>query len=502
MSLAQQKVTIVGAGMSGPLMAIYLARRGCEVAVYERRGDMCLEPVETGRSVKLTLAERGLHALAEVGLAEEVKAACCIPLYGRAVHSGNGFVAFIPYGKNHHEVIYSFSRNDLNALLLKRAAGYPNIKLFFHRRCVEVDKESATALFRDDWTGETSRVEADVLIGADGAYSRVRQQMHRRERVDFHQEFLPWGYKELSIAASHDGLHRMDGQALHIWPCGDHMLFALPNLDGSFNAVCVLPFKGTNSFESIRGDADVAALFRAHFGDALPLMPRLFDEFSSRDTSDFVTVYTSHWHHKGKVVLIGDACHAVVPFYGQGMNAAFEDCSVLDGCIASHPGDWLAAFAAYQSLRKRHTDVLADFSIQNFHELRDTVRRPVVAARKQTAIFINRLLSKSALPIYTMISHTNIPYAECVERARRQDRIARLLGLDLVVGAVSLWIYLRNLWLRQRAGWEKAKEPLLSGCLAAIVPIVPIVPIMRILPVLPIPFTPVEVTSAPSGGGR
>jgi kynurenine 3-monooxygenase len=283
-----------------------------------------------------------------------------------------------------------------------------------------------------------------VLIGADGAYSTVRQLMNRGERADFHQEFLAWGYKELSIAAARGGQHQLDRHALHIWPCGDHMLFALPNLDGSFNAVCVLPYEGENSFASIRDGEDVTRLFRRYFGDALPLMPRLREEFESRTEADFLTIYSSRWHYQGKVVLIGDASHAVVPFYGQGMNSGFEDCSVLDRCIAAQAGDWRRVFARFQALRKPNTDVLARMSIENFHELRDTVRRPIVAARKQTAIFLNRLFSRQALPIYTMISHTNIPYAECVERARRQDRTARWLGIDLVVWAVSLWVYSRR----------------------------------------------------------
>jgi kynurenine 3-monooxygenase len=451
MSGSRQKITIVGAGMSGPLLAIYLARRGFTVDVYERRGDLRREPVDGGKSIKLTLAERGLLALGEVGLAEEAKATCCIPLYGRAVHSGDGAVARIPYGKNAREVIYSFSRSDLNALLLERAASYPGVRFLFHQRCLEIDKEKALATFRDERTGAVTRVEADVVIGADGAFSVVRQQMQRGERADFRQEFLRWGYKELSIVASPEGGHQMDRQALHIWPCGDHMLFALPNLDGSFNAVCVLPFEGENSFASIAGDADVEHLFRTYFSDVLPFMPRLCEEFAQRPLSEFVTVHTSLWHYKGKVLLIGDACHAVVPFYGQGMNAAFEDCSVLARCIDRHPGDWAATFAEFQNLRKRNTDTLAELSIQNFHELRDTVRRPIVTARKQTAIFLNRLLSKMTMPMYTMVSHTDIPYAECVERARRQDRVARLFGLDLIVGLVTLWVYLRSVSARRRA---------------------------------------------------
>ena len=460
MSTSQRRVVIVGAGLSGPLMAIYLARRGLQVELYERRGDLRREavPLTASKSIQLTLAERGLHALEEVGLADRVKEACCIPLYGRAVHKEHGVTTFIPYGKNRREAIYSFSRSHLNGLLLGAAESCPGVRLFFHHRCQEMDRDTATALFLDQRTGESRRVAADAIIGADGAFSTVRQQIQRGHRADFHQHYLRWGYKELSIAAARDGRHQMDSGALHIWPRGDHMLFALPNLDGSFNAVCVLPFGGPHSFESIAAGVDPVEFFDRYFPDALPLMPRLREELAQCPLSSFLTITTSLWHHRGKAVLIGDACHAVVPFYGQGMNAAFEDCSVLDRSIGAHPDDWETAFAEYQALRKRHTDVLAELSVRNFEELRDTVRRPMVAARKRTGILVNQLLMKSAQPIYTLVSHTNVPYAECLERARRQDRVSRLLGLDLVVWVVSLVVFLHDLLARGRARRNLARR--------------------------------------------
>lgn len=447
---APPKVTIVGAGLCGPLMAVYLARRGFAVSVYELRGDLRREAVEGGKSIKLTLAERGLAALAELGLAAEVMK-FCVPLRGRAVHDGRGLISHIPYGKNEREVIYSFSRTDLNAAVLDHAETFPNIGLHFHQRCVRVDKQRAAVVLENTSTGETTLAEGDVLIGADGAFSVVRQQMQRGERADFRQDFLAWGYKELSIAAPAPGQPAMDRHALHIWPNGDYMLFGLPNVDGSFNGVCVLPFEGRHSFAALRGDADVVALFSERFGDVLPLMPRLLEQFNSRKTSEFLTIRTSQWHHQGKVALIGDSCHSVVPFYGQGMNAGFEDCSVLDRCIARHGGDWQATFAEYQALRKPNTDVLAELSIENFHELRDTVRRPIVAARKRTSIFLNRLFSSASVPLYTMISHSTLPYAECLRCARRQERIARCLGLDLVVGLVALYVRLRHALATRRA---------------------------------------------------
>jgi kynurenine 3-monooxygenase len=446
------RILIVGAGLGGSLLGIFLARRGWEVDLYELRGDLRREPVEAGRSIKLTLAERGLAALDELGLAEHVKRHICVPLRGRAVHSGTGPIVYQPYGKNDSEVIHSFSRNELNSFLLDTAEAEPTLRLHFHQRCVEIEKENAAAFFVDDRTGERTRAQGDILIGSDGAYSAVRRMMMARERVDYHQEFLPWGYKELTIEATAESLPPLDRHALHIWPCGDHLLFGLPNLDGSLCGVCTLPFEGAHSFASLRNDQAVEKLLRTHFADVVPFMPNAVQEFRNRPISEFVTIRTSRWHHKGKVLLIGDAAHSVVPFYGQGMNAAFEDCSILNRLIDERgTGDWQALFAEFQALRKPNTDVLAQLSIENFTELRDTARRPIVTARKRTSIFLNRLFRQHSVPLYTMISHSTMPYAEALERHRRQERIARWLGLDLVVGAVSVNVRIRTALAQLRA---------------------------------------------------
>jgi kynurenine 3-monooxygenase len=462
--MAVPKVTIVGAGLCGSLLGISLARRGWQVEIFELRGDLRRGPAEAGRSIKLTLAERGLAALAELGLAEQVKRNICVSLHGRAVHGAKGTITYQPYGKNDEEVIHSFSRNDLNGFLLDVAEGEPTLRLHFDQRCVEIEKETAAAIFRDTRTGAESRVTADILIGADGAFSAVRRQMMVRERIDYSQEFLPWGYKELTIQATADGLPPMDRHALHVWPCGDYMLFALPNRDGSLCGVCTLPFQGRYSFESLTDRSAVESMIRTNFPDVVPFMPNALEEFQSRPISEFVTVRTSRWHHKGKILLIGDAAHSVVPFYGQGMNAGFEDCSTLGRLIDQRgTGDWAALFAEFQALRKPNTDVLADLSIENFFELQDTVRRPIVTARKRTSIFLNKLFGQHSVPLYTMISHSTMPYAEAVERHRRQERIARWLGLDLVVGAVSLQVRLRSALAARRAGQISPLAPPLPG---------------------------------------
>lgn len=446
------KITIVGAGLGGSILGIYLARRGYEVHLFELRGDLRREPVEVGRSIKLTLAERGLAALRELGLEEEVQSNITVPLRGRAVHSGKGTVVYQPYGKNDQEVIHSFSRNDLNAVLLNAAERERSVHFHFNERCVGVEKETATALFQNTKTGAQTRFQSDLVVGADGAYSIVRQHVQRRERADYRQDYLPWGYKEITIRGTAPGLPPMDHHALHIWPCGDHLLFALPNFDGSLCGVCVLPFEGRHSFDAMKTDRDVLDLFETHFGDVLPYMPNAVEEFKTRPISEFITVRTSCWHYKDKVLLVGDAAHSVVPFYGQGMNAAFEDASTLNRLLDRYgESDWSAMFREFQSLRKPHTDILAQLSIDNFDELRDTVRRPIVTARKRISVFLNRLFRQHSVPLYTMVSHSTLPYAECVERHRRQERIARWLGLDLLLGAVALQVKVKTSLANRRA---------------------------------------------------
>ncbi|HKV10280.1 MAG TPA: FAD-dependent monooxygenase, partial [Thermoanaerobaculia bacterium] len=240
--------------------------------------------------------------------------------------------------------------------------------------------------------------------------------------------------------------------ALHIWPCGDHLMFALPNFDGSLCGVCVLPFEGRHSFDALKTDREILDLFETYFGDALPYMPNAVEEFKTRPISEFITVRTSLWHYKDKVLLIGDAAHSVVPFYGQGMNAAFEDAATINRLLDRYgESNWAAMLREFQKLRKPNTDVLAQLSIDNFDELRDTVRSPIVTARKRTSIFLNRLFRQHSVPLYTMVSHSCLPYTECVERHRRQERIARWLGLDLVLGAVALQVKVKTAIANRRA---------------------------------------------------
>jgi kynurenine 3-monooxygenase len=445
--MRQRTVIVIGGGLAGPLVALFLARRGYAVDLFESRGDPRRETTAAGRSINLTLAERGLAALRELGLEREVVDNLCIRLRGRAVHQRSGETDFIPYGREEHEVLYAVSRAGLTRFLLDACADRPGIRLHFHQQCVELNADAAAVTVADRRTGARQQHRADFVVGADGVHSEVRRQLLHGRFLDFAQYYVPWRYKELTVAAGSG----FDPNALHVWPRGDRMMFAIPNPDGSFNGVCVLPADGAESFATLRTEAEVRAFLARDFADALPHLPALAREFVGRREAAFATVKTSAWRYRDKVVLIGDACHGVIPFYGQGMNAAFEDCRLLDRHLADYP-DRSVSFAEYERSRRPDTTALAELCERNFTELRDTVQRPTVAARKRIGLLLNRVLGDRALPLYTMISHTSIPYAECVRRARRADRVARLLGIDLAVGVLAVAIA-----LDRRARWGAAR---------------------------------------------
>lgn len=442
-SARDNKVTIIGAGLGGCLMAIYMAKRGYDVEVYERRGDMRSELSEGGRSINMTLAERGLRALEEAGALDEVLE-LTVTVKGRMVHGLDGSRDFQPYGKDDHEVLHAIMRTDLNTKLLTLAESYPNVKLIFNARCVSIDKQTGIASFKDERHGRQFSTTGNRIIGADGTFSTVRQQIQRNERADYQQEFLHCGYKELRIPPGPGGSFVLEKNALHVWPRGDRMLLAIPNRDGSFTCTCIMPYTGATSFESIKTPEAVIELFKSHFPDALPLIPGLVADFLGKPPADFITTYTFPWYHRDRVVLLGDACHSVVPFYGQGMNAAFEDGLVLSQCIARHEDDWQAAFCEFQELRKPNTDVLARLSQDNFTVLCKKTKSPYFMAHKKFDTALSKLLPGIWVPLYTLISHTTMPYKDAVARARKQERIARLLGMDIILLLMAAAALLTN----------------------------------------------------------
>ncbi|MGQ0837732.1 FAD-dependent oxidoreductase [Actinokineospora sp.] len=423
-------VAVVGAGLSGSLMAVLLARRGYRVEVFDRRPDPRVRSAASGRSINLGLSQRGVTALRHAGLLDQVLAHAA-PMRGRVVHRPDGPHAFQPYGTREDQILRSVLREDLNLVLLNAAAALPGVRFHFEAKLTRLDKGD------DDtrpvcWFGDR-RVEADTVVGADGAFSTVREQMQRGEPADYHREFLPWGYKELAIPAGPRGFRGTDPEALHVWPGHDGLIVAHPNADRSLTGTIFLPLTGPDSFATLNTVSDVKTLLCQRFPDLLDLVPDAAEQFVDQPVGHLVTVRTSAWHHRGRVVLIGDACHAVYPFYGQGMNSSFEDCVTLDGCL-DRAGDHGTAFADYQRRRKEHTDVLADLSARNFVELRDRLASPLFLARKKADLLLNRLFPDQWIPLYTMISHTTMPYADALRRADRQQAALGWLAGTVAAG--------------------------------------------------------------------
>lgn len=435
-------VTIVGAGLAGTLLACALARTGRRVDVYEKRPDPRRRQPEHGRSINLALSVRGIHALREIGLADEVLKASIL-MRGRMIHAPTGKLIFQPYGKDDSQALHSVSRAGLNRLLVEAAARCPSIRLFFDHKCVGLDLDSGKLELLDGRTHTTIHVPADFIVGADGAYSAVRERLQKQERFNYQQDYLSHGYKELTIPAGTGGTFRIEKHALHIWPRGSFMMIALPNEDGSFTCTLFWPFEGPNSFAALRTPESIASFFQQQFPDAVPLIPTLTDDFLHNPTGGLVTIRCQPWHWGERVVLLGDACHAVVPFLGQGMNAAFEDCTVLTDCLARYP-ERRAALAAYEAMRKPHLDVLADLCIDNFLEMRDRVGSRLFVLRKKLGVLLHRLFPRWYIPLYVMIEFTRIPYADALRRARRQDWVVRGITAVLLI----LLILTGILWLR------------------------------------------------------
>jgi len=435
------KFILIGSGLAGGLLAAYLGRRGYDVDLYERRADPREGNIIGGRSINLALSTRGIHSLEQLGIADEVLQHA-IPMPGRMIHDKSGNLHFAPYDVDPNKHINSIGRAALNTTVIEAAQRYPNVRVMFNHRCTDVDLDSATAELVDSYVEagvspadpvrQVIEVSADAVIGVDGAFSAVRQSMHKKlADFEYDESYLAHGYKELTIPPGPDGSWQMEKEALHIWPRKSFMMIALPNPDGSFTCTLFWEFEGPRSFASTKTDDDVRRFFDEEFPDAVRLMPALLEDFKNNPTGSLVTIRCAPWYHKDKVALVGDAAHAVVPFYGQGMNAAFEDCVVLDECLAEFPDNRERAFAEYFARRKENADALADLAVENFIEMRDKTASRTFRAKKKLDHALEAALPGIYLPLYTMVTFTRIPYAEAAQRARRQDSII-YTGLTLV----------------------------------------------------------------------
>ncbi|MGI8481484.1 MAG: FAD-dependent oxidoreductase [Chthoniobacterales bacterium] len=433
------KFTLIGSGLAGGLLAAYFGRRGYEVDLFERRADPRAGNFVGGRSINLALSTRGIHALEQLGIADEVLRQA-IPMRGRMIHDKSGSLHFAPYDRDPEKYINSIGRAALNTTVIEAAQRYPNVRVMFNHLCTDVDLDGPVAHLVDTEKGQLSlEARGDAVIGVDGAFSAVRQSMQKQlPTFKYDESYLAHGYKELTIPPAADGSWRMEKEALHIWPRKSFMMIALPNPDGSFTSTLFWEFKGPRSFESTQTDDDVRRFFENEFPDAMPLMPTLLEEFHANPTGSLVTIRCAPWSYKDKVALVGDAAHAVVPFYGQGMNAAFEDCVVLDECLAEFPNDRKRAFAEYFSRRKENADALANLAIENFIEMRDKTASRTFRAKKKLDHLLEGLLPGMYLPLYTMVTFTLIPYAEAARRARWQAGIVCGALTALVIAIVLI----------------------------------------------------------------
>ncbi|MEX0899559.1 MAG: NAD(P)/FAD-dependent oxidoreductase [Gammaproteobacteria bacterium] len=408
-----KRITIAGAGLAGSLLAIFLAKRGIEVTVLESRADLRKVKLSAGRSINLALANRGISALRAAGVMDRVEP-LLIKMRGRMLHTRSGETSLSPYGQTEDEVIYSVSRGALNGVLLDAAEDTGRVDLRFGQA----------------WPAAPDS-DARPLIGADGGGSAVRHMLVERYGAHSSEQLIDHGYKELTMPAA-DGRHAMERSALHIWPRGGYMLIALPNLNGSFTVTLFLPMTGENSFASLADGKAGEAFFAREFPDALALLPDLADEFTRNPVGRMGTVRAQPWRQDGEVVLLGDAAHAIVPFHGQGMNCAFEDCEALDGCLARHGGDWVRVFADFEAARKPNADAIAEMALENFVEMRDLVANPRFQLQKQIAFTLERRHPGRFIPRYAMVMFHAMPYAEAQRRGVVQQGI-----LDELTNAIQ-----------------------------------------------------------------
>jgi kynurenine 3-monooxygenase len=433
------KFVLIGSGLAGGLLAAYLGRRGYDVDLYERRSDPREGNMVGGRSINLAISTRGIHALQQIGIANEALEHA-IPMRGRMIHDKSGALHFAPYDVDPQKCINSIGRASLNSTVIEAAQRYPNVRVHFNRKCTDVDLTGPVCRLETE-TAPLS-VSGDAVIGVDGAFSAVRASMQRNiESFQYNENYLAHGYKELTIPPAPDGSWRIEKNALHIWPRKSFMMIALPNPDGSFTCTLFWEFEGPRSFATTKTDDDVRRFFGEEFPDAVPLMPTLLEDFKQNPTGSLVTIRCAPWYYRDRVCLLGDAAHAVVPFYGQGMNAAFEDCVVLDECLNEFGDNREGAFAEYFARRKENADALADLAIGNFIEMRDKTASRAFRAKKKLDHLLEAALPGVYLPLYTMVTFTRIPYAKAARRARLQDRILyTALVILVLIGILVLTV--------------------------------------------------------------
>ena len=420
----KKDITIIGAGLVGSLLSVYLAKREHRVKIYERRADMRKEKADAGRSINLALSDRGLLALEKVGLAEEIKK-IAIPMQGRYIHNADGSAAFQPYGRK-GQYINSVSRATLNKKLMDFAEAQ-GVEIFFNEKCEKIDWKNNRVEFENTAGVELPKSRTDLIFGADGAFSAARlQHQLQHDKFDYQQSYIDCGYKELTIPPTAAGDFALELNALHIWPRKDYMLIALPNLDKTFTCTLFFPFEGEASFSNLDTEEKVRNFFQKTFPDAVPLMPDFVNDFFNNPTASLVTIKCFPWIREDKFALIGDAAHAIVPFFGQGMNCGFEDCRILDELIQQHGDDWKTTLQQYQVLRKPDADAIADLAVNNFTEMRERTADPVFLLQKKIEAKLHEKYPDKWIPAYSQVTFSpRIRYSEALRKGEQQEAIMR-----------------------------------------------------------------------------
>jgi len=417
--MGKKRAAVVGGGLVGSLQAIFLAKRGWDVTVFERRGDIRKAQVVAGKSINLALSDRGWRALEMAGVADEIRKTA-IPMHSRMIHFPDGRLMLQPYGKQ-NQAIYSVSRGGLNQQLLACADAYENIRLCFDHKCLDLDLDKNELTFENTATGQTVTERFDHIFGTDGAFSSVRARLQKTDRFDYSQEYLSHNYKELFIPAGPDGAHVLDPNALHIWPRGEYMMIALANPGGSFTVTLFMAHEGSPSFTELDTREKAAVFFETQFADAVPLMPTLLDDFFSNPSASLVMIKCAPWNISDRVMLLGDSAHAIVPFYGQGMNAGFEDCAEFDLALNAH-GESPETFERFARERKPRTDAILELALRNYIEMRDKTADPRFILQKKIEARLAEKYPERWTPLYSLVTFSHTPYDEALAAGEAQDR--------------------------------------------------------------------------------
>ena len=443
-ALPPEKMAVVGAGLVGSLWALMLAQRGHHVDVFERRPDPREGAYKGGRSINLALSDRGWRALEKAGIADEVRK-IALPITHRTMHATDGTLTRQPYGLpdaqgkfDDPQCIYSVSRALLNRLLVEESEKHAQVQYRFDHKCTDIDLQAST-LSIEDGQGQSQALPYDRIFGTDGAFSAVRDRLMRTDRFDFAQRYLTHGYKEIEMRPTSDGAFKMEADALHIWPRGEFMLMGLPNPDGTFTCTVFAPYDGPNGLNQLDTPEAVHAYFTAHFPDVIPLIPDFAEQWLANPTSSLVMTQCYPWHHGDAICLMGDAAHAIVPFYGQGMNSGMEDCSVLSELLDTmeSPSDWDATMKRYTKLRKPSGDAILELALRNYIEMRDKTGDPSFLLRKKIEAKLATNYPGRWLPLYSQVTFSHTPYEEALQAGKRQDQIME--GILAQEGIATNW---------------------------------------------------------------